>query len=126
MKPDNTEIIELEKQLKAMKAEYEKSIEPIQARISELHQQFYDTVAANLGIHRGQRRRFSSALENVLREPHRQPVESEINKWRNGFKIRNYHYRGLDFVVSIDAIGENAGIGGIPASVVAVCELIED
>jgi hypothetical protein len=124
MKPDKREIIKLEKQLEAMEVEYKKSIAPIQARLSELRQQQLDAIAAKLGVHRGQRRRFSSELESELRQPHRQPMESQIDRWRNGFEVENYHYRGIDFVVSIVTIGDNAGIGGIPVSVVMACELI--
>jgi len=101
----------------------ENMLNPLVERVAELRGKLWDAMAAEYGITSGEKRLFSPALEAVLREPHRQFSEQDINAYRSGFIVESYHVRESDdFVATIGVPDAKYGVGGIPMNVIAACE----
>jgi len=114
-----------EKELAQRRIEAEKLIAPALRRVQKARGELWDSMAAQYGVTRGEKRLFSSALERVLRQPHRQFTESQIDTYRNGFTVETFYVRGGDeFVVDIETLVGKYGVGGIPIEVIAACEKV--
>ena len=116
-----------ETELDQRRIEAEKLIASALRRVQKARGELLDGMAAQYGVTRGEKRLFSSALERVLRQPHRQFTEGQIDTYRKGFIVETYCIRGGDkIVVGISTLDRTYGVGGIPIEIVAACAKITD